>query len=102
MIKKLINGFFSRKNRETNVKVDEKNLGEENITDTSSKTETEEKKIVNKEKKTEEKKKTYKYRITSPNNFAPTKHMKHGTSKLCNKIPDWAVNNSKVVIEKLD
>lgn len=91
-LKNLTNRFFGKKNKETNESVDKKNLGEESVTSTSSKTETE----------TKKKKKTYKYRITSPNNFKPTKHMKHGTSKLCNTIPDWARNNSKIVIEKLD
>ena len=95
IFKNLTNRFFGRKNRETNESVDEKNLGER-ITESDSSKETVEQK-VNKTKK-----KRYKYRMTSPNNFKPTKHMKHGTSKLCNTIPDWARNNSKIVIEKLN
>lgn len=46
-------------------------------------------------------KKTFKYRISSPENFKPDENIEHGTSILRNKIPAWAVDNSKIVIEKL-
>lgn len=94
-LKKLIKWFFSKRNEKTIKSVDKKNLGED-ISESTSKQEPMEQKI------TEEKKENFKYRITSPNNFKPITQMKQGTSVLCNKIPDWAKNNSRIVIEKLD
>ncbi len=94
-LKDIANRFFRRKNKEIDEIVDEKNL-EENMTESNFKQET------TKQKVTKIKKKNYKYRITSPNNFKPITQIKHGTFILCDEIPDWAKNNSRIVIEKLD
>ena len=79
--------------------IKEYNLTEEVVEEPKETTST---KQMTKKKTKKTKKKNYKYRITSPDNFRSTEHMEHGTSMLCNKIPKWAVNNSRVVVEKLD
>jgi hypothetical protein len=40
------------------------------------------------------------YKITSPLNFIPSKHIPHGQSMYFKEIPDWAKNNPSFVIEK--
>ena len=94
-LKDITNRFFSKKNTNIIKTVDEKNLGEANTESNSKQKESEQ--IISKRKK-----KSFKYRITSPHNFKPILQIKHGTSISCNKIPDWARNNSKIVIEKLN
>ena len=42
------------------------------------------------------------YRVTSPLNFSPDKNMKQGTFKDFDEIPEWAINNTRLVIEKIE
>ena len=86
-IKKLINKFFTKKKIETIENISKKKSQKEKVIKT--------KKEIPKTTK-------HKYRISSPNNFKPISHIKHGTSMTCNEIPNWAKNSTEVVIEKLD
>ena len=40
------------------------------------------------------------YKITSPLNFKTDEHLEHGSFKYFKEIPDWAKNNSCIVIEQ--
>lgn len=42
------------------------------------------------------------YKITSPLNFRKDTNMTHGTFKYFSKIPSWAINNTRLVIELED
>jgi len=42
------------------------------------------------------------YRITSPMNYPKDSHIPHGESREYAKIPEWAKNNPKLVIEKVE
>ena len=41
------------------------------------------------------------FKITSPLKFPSDRHIKHGSCKIVEKIPEWARNNSKVIIEQI-
>lgn len=40
------------------------------------------------------------YKVTSPLNFGKDNNIEHGTFKYFSELPDWAKNNTKVVVEK--
>lgn len=58
--------------------------------------------IVKTDVKTKKRIQKFVYKISSPENFNPIEHIKHGSYSIYKSIPKWAKNNSRVVIEKIE
>jgi glycosyltransferase involved in cell wall biosynthesis len=52
-------------------------------------------------KDTVETEKIKKYKISSPSNYRKDKNIQNGTHIICDDIPEWALNNDRVIIEEI-